>query len=76
MEASAESRQELVYRRELRGDLYIQPYINVKNTSGGNISDTNKDSVFAYIGPSKDDISGQKWQAYFIYDPGQQTMVP
>lgn len=51
------------------GDLYIQPYINVKNTSGGNISDTNKDSVFAYIGPSKDDISGQKWQAYFIYDP-------
>ncbi|WP_294146296.1 prepilin-type N-terminal cleavage/methylation domain-containing protein [uncultured Clostridium sp.] len=51
------------------GDLYVQPYINVKNTSGGTVEETTKESVFAYIGPSSNDTGGSKWSAYFIYDP-------
>lgn len=55
------------------GDLYVQPYINVKNTSGGSVEDTTPESVFAYIGPSSNDTSGNKWAAYFIYDPNGKT---
>lgn len=48
------------------GDLYAQPYINLKDTS---LENADKENIVAYIGPNSDDTSGKNWEAYFIYDP-------
>lgn len=48
------------------GDLYAQPYINLKGIS---LENADEKKVVAYIGPNSDDSGGRKWEAYFIYDP-------